>query len=66
MIEHTGRRSTAELGRALDLRACLACGQPSEVTGSFELPGTDGVEPYLRTRCLHGHLVVVPAFALPA
>ncbi|HSK90633.1 MAG TPA: hypothetical protein VK875_04905 [Euzebyales bacterium] len=42
----------------------MACGQVCEVTGSFELPGLDGAERYLRTRCVSGHVLVGPEFAL--
>lgn len=51
---------------AVDLQSCVACGQVAEVTGSFDLPGLDGPERYVRTRCLVGHLLVGPAFALTA
>lgn len=66
MNERTARTAATPLQRGLELRSCLACGQLSEVTGSFSLPGPGGDEPYLRTRCLDGHLVVVPEFAVPA
>jgi hypothetical protein len=48
----------------LDLDACMACGQVCEVTGSFEMPGLNGSERYVRTRCVAGHVLVGPAFAL--
>lgn len=62
------RQATAvtELERHLDVVACLACDGVAEVTGSFTLPGTDGSEPYVRTRCLDGHTVVCPSFAVTA
>lgn len=50
----------------MELDACLACGLVCEVTGSFELPGLDGMERYVRTRCVSGHIMVGPAFALRA
>ena len=50
--------------RSVELVDCLACGQVAEVTGTFVLPAGDHDEDYLRTRCLDGHLVVVPAFAV--
>ena len=55
---------TGTTTRELDLGPCLACGQVCEVTGSFELPGLQGPEAYLRTRCLDGHVLVGPAFAI--
>lgn len=54
----------AEGDRALELDACLACGQVCEVTGSFTMPGLDGPERYVRTRCVGGHVFVGPEFAL--
>lgn len=60
------RRSSSTATRELELGPCLACGQVCEVTGSFDLPGTGGPEPYLRTRCLDGHVMVGPAFAIRA
>lgn len=50
--------------RRLEVTACVACDGPAEVTGSFSLPGPATPEQYVRTRCLDGHLVVVPAFVL--
>lgn len=55
---------TSRLARALDLDCCLACGQVCEVTGSFEMPGLEGSERYVRTRCVVGHVLVGPEFAL--
>lgn len=52
--------------RALDLSSCMACGQVCEVSGTFQLPGLDGPERYVRTRCLSGHMLVGPEFALRA
>lgn len=60
----SGRSAVTDARRPLRLVSCLACDGISEVTGAFELPGPGGTEPYVRTRCLDGHLVVVPAFAL--
>lgn len=54
----------SRLAGRLDLDCCMACGQVCEVTGSFELPGLDGSERYLRTRCVGGHVLVGPEFAL--
>ena len=56
--------STDRAGRTLQLQSCLACGQVCEVTGCFTMPGPDGQEPYMRTRCIVGHILVGPAFAL--
>lgn len=56
--------AVTDLHRRLEVTACVACDGPAEVTGSFTLPGPAGPEHYLRTRCLDGHLVVVPAFVL--
>ena len=56
----------SRVARALQLDCCKACGQVCEITGSFDLPGLDGPERYLRTRCVAGHLLVGPAFALRA
>jgi hypothetical protein len=50
--------------RGLDLECCMACGQVCEITGSFEMPGLHGSERYVRTRCVAGHLLVGPEFAL--
>jgi hypothetical protein len=50
--------------RAWDLDSCIACGQVCEVTGSFDMPGLSGPERYARTRCISGHVLVGPAFAL--
>ncbi|HSJ43410.1 MAG TPA: hypothetical protein VK923_01855 [Euzebyales bacterium] len=60
------RRTTrsSPLMRELDLDCCIACGQVCEITGTFHLPGQGGVEPYVRTRCVAGHVLVGPAFAL--
>lgn len=49
---------------AVDLEACVACGQVCEVSGSFDMPGLDGPERYVRTRCVVGHVMVGPEFAL--
>lgn len=62
-------RTTAvtDIERELRVVACVACQGPAEVTGAFQLPGASGHEsdvPYVRTRCLDGHLVVVPAFTV--
>lgn len=51
---------------ALDLDVCVACGQLCELTGSFTMPGLDGPERYARTRCIAGHMLVGPEFALRA
>lgn len=59
------RTGTTDLHRDLALTSCVACGAVAEVTGSFRLPGLDGEESYARTRCIAGHMVVIPAFALP-
>lgn len=50
--------------RALDLDCCMACGQVCEITGSFDMPGLNGSERYVRTRCVAGHVLVGPEFAL--
>ena len=52
--------------RHLDLDTCMACGLVCEVTGTFELPGIDSMEHYVRTRCVSGHIMVGPEFALRA
>lgn len=52
--------------RTLDLECCLACGQVCEITGAFEMACLEGSERYLRTRCVAGHVMVGPAFALRA
>lgn len=49
---------------APDLEVCVACGQVCEVSGTFEMPGLDGPEHYVRTRCVVGHVMVGPEFAL--
>lgn len=49
---------------ALDLGECIACGKLCELTGSFTLPGLRGLERYARTRCIEGHVMVGPEFAL--
>ena len=49
---------------SIELVSCLACGHVAEVSGQFTLPGHRGSERYLRTKCLQGHLMVGPAFAL--
>lgn len=63
---HDDATATAvtDLQRRLEVTACVACDGPAEVTGSFSLPGPDAPERYVRTRCLDGHLVVVPAFVV--
>jgi len=60
------RRTTqsTQLTRELELDCCIACGQVCEITGTFRMPGADGSEPYVRTRCVGGHVLVGPAFAL--
>ena len=61
----TATPPVTEQSRDLRLASCLACGAVSEITGSFCLPDAAGApEDYVRTRCLTGHVVVVPAFAL--
>lgn len=62
----TGRDARCHAAPQLDLDACMACGLVCEVTGTFELPGNDGMEHYVRTRCVSGHVMVGPAFALRA
>lgn len=57
---------TTRVARALDLDCCVACGQVCEITGSFDMPGLQGPERYIRTRCVAGHLFVGPEFALRA
>lgn len=60
---HAGPSSGA--GAAVDLRSCLACGSVCEITGAFRLPAQGGGdEAYVRTRCVLGHRVVTPAFAV--
>jgi len=60
------RRTTqsTQLTRELELDCCIACGQVCEITGTFHMPGAAGAEPYVRTRCVGGHVLVGPAFAL--
>lgn len=60
------RRTTesTQLTRELDLDSCIACGQVCEITGAFHMPGQGGLEQYVRTRCIGGHVLVGPAFAL--
>lgn len=58
------RTAVTDLHRCLQVTACVACDGPAEVTGSFTMPGPTAPERYLRTRCIDGHLVVVPAFVL--
>jgi hypothetical protein len=58
------RAGATDLHRDLALTACVACGGVAEVTATFELPGDARAEAYVRTRCLVGHLVVVPAFVV--
>ncbi|MEE8603004.1 hypothetical protein [Euzebya tangerina] len=48
----------------LDLTPCPGCGTVAEVSGGFEMPGLDGTERYVRTRCMVGHVFVGPEFAL--
>lgn len=60
-------RGTTEAGRCvreLELDACMACGQVCEITGAFHMPSPSGSESYVRTRCVDGHVLVGPAFAL--
>lgn len=47
-----------------ELASCMACGQLCEITGSFAMSGSEGLEQYVRTRCVLGHLMMGPAFAL--
>lgn len=57
-------RSTSDVVD-VELRSCLACGNVCEVTGDFTLPAPGGAaEAYVRTRCVLGHRVVTPAFAV--
>ena len=60
----TAPAAVTDLHRRLEVTACVACDGMAEVTGSFTLPGADAPERYVRTRCLDGHMVVVPAFVL--
>lgn len=64
MAERSAR--TFDTGSGLDLDVCMACGQLCELTGSFTMPGLKGPERYVRTRCIDGHLLVGPEFALRA
>ena len=54
----------AAMATAVELATCVACGEVCEVSGDFAMPGVDGPERYVRTRCLLGHVMVGPAFAL--
>ena len=60
------RRTTesTQLTRELELDSCIACGQVCEITGAFHMPAPGGSERYVRTRCIGGHVLVGPAFAL--
>jgi hypothetical protein len=58
------RTHSTTIASSVELLSCMACGQVAEVTGQFELPGLDGAERYVRTRCLMGHMLVGPEFAL--
>lgn len=49
---------------AWELASCMACGQLCEITGSFAMAGSGGLERYVRTRCVLGHLMMGPEFAL--
>jgi hypothetical protein len=60
------RYANAGGASTLDLDACMACGQVCELTGSFDMPGLQGPERYVRTRCVAGHVMVGPQFALRA
>lgn len=60
---HT-RPAVTESTRSLRIVGCVACGGPSEVTGQFSLPAGGGTEAYVRTRCIDGHVVVVPSFVV--
>ena len=57
---------TSHIARSLDFESCMACGQVCEITGCFEMPGLEGPERYVRTRCVGGHMLVGPEFALRA
>ena len=48
----------------VDLTSCAACGLPAEIGASFSMPGLDGDEAYVRTKCVQGHCFVGPEFAL--
>ncbi len=54
----------AATSTAVDLATCVACGEVCEVSADFHMPGLSGPERYVRTRCLMGHVMVGPAFAL--
>ena len=58
--------STARSAPDLDLTSCLACGATCEITGRFALADAQGDETYVRTRCVLGHLMLGPEFALRA
>lgn len=60
----TALTAVTDLHRQLEIAACVACDGPAEVTGTFTLPGPTGPQRYVRTRCLDGHMVVVPAFVV--
>lgn len=61
----TSHRTTSRRqSRELDFCSCVACGQVCEVTGAFDLPTGERSERYVRTRCVLGHLMVGPEFAL--
>lgn len=64
MRDHAAARPVTELHRHLEVTACVACDGPAEFTGTFTLPGPDAPERYVRTRCLDGHMIVVPAFVV--
>lgn len=66
MAEWRPPARTFESSTQLELDVCMACGQLCELTGSFTMPGLQGPERYVRTRCISGHLLVGPEFALRA
>jgi hypothetical protein len=55
-------RSGNEEFAMIDVVQCpeVGCEAPAEVIDRFPLPSTDGPIEYLRTCCLHRHLLVAP------
>lgn len=64
MTDENGRDAGCIRTATLDLASCMACGEICEVTGTFSMPGPDRGERYVRTRCVLGHLMMGPEFAL--
>lgn len=58
------REQACAQASVLDLSSCMACGELCEITGSFTMTGPGDTERYVRTRCVLGHLMMGPEFAL--